>query len=248
MNAVFEMVRSNDRMKELIRPLVNINDQVNVYNEKATNSKSKLKANSLLSQIMTSMNDIIRDQVREQTCVTLRPDLQRYVDDIRDFYEKERLANGHDVNGDSDFASISKSTKRDSKPKRSPVDSDNTEQHFDYEAFSRSCNHVSINEKYALIIGLMELYERLTDSDRLSVVVQKRYLDDHLHLLDELEMFVHRTKSANRVKKKVREEQRSGRFEKLVRTAETIRKNSMINDEETVWSGFDTDYETNFGD
>lgn len=255
-SAVFEMVRSNDRMKEIIRPLVNINDNVPVFNEKSQNARSKLKANGLLSQIMTSMNDIIRDQVREQTCVTLRPDLQRYVDDIRDFYEQERIDNGHgkdDADVDDVYAigsnSHSKTPKRNSKPKRQAIDTDvTTSEHFDYDTFTRICNHVTINEKYALIIGLLEQYERLGDSDRLQVIVQKRYLEDHLHLLDELEMFVHRQNAAKRFKKDAREEKRSGRFEKLVRTAETIRKNAMIVDDDDAWVGFDTEHETNFDD
>lgn len=246
-NAVFEMVRSNEQLAKHIRPLININDKVVVFEREgdAKKSQAKLKANGLMTQIMASMNDIIREQVNEQTCVELRPDLQRYVDDIRAFYEQQKLLDRE--SSASDYESVPPRAavpKRHAKHKRSSF-----REHFDRQRFARSCNHETIHEKYVIIVGLLDQFERLSRPEQTRVVVQKRYLDNHLQLLDELESFVKRLLSSDaeafdetRVKKDVIDGRSSGRFNKLVRTVEVMRKNTLLDNDEDEANGFDNEY------
>lgn len=240
-SAAFEMIRSNERMKHHIRPLININNKVKIFNPATKQYQSKLKANGLVNQIMASMNDIIRDQVNDQTCVTLRPDLQRYVDDIREFYAEERLSTGREAGDDYNELASFTPQRRHSKYKRSPQ----RPRRFDRNAFARSCNRNTIHEKYFVIIGLLEQFEQLDRSDQQRVIVQKHYLEDHLQLLDELEAFVKSTREVVaepktnddeeiRAKKNAALEMPSEQFDKLVRMVEHMRHNAMLSDGDDV--------------
>lgn len=249
-NAAFEMIRSNENMKHHIRPQININDKVTVFNPATKQFQSKLKANGLVTQIMASMNDIIRDQVNDQTCVTLRPDLQHYVDDIREFYAQERLALGRGDADDYDETGSFTHSQRHMKYKRSL-----RPRRFDRDSFARICNRNTIHEKYFVIIGLLEQYEQLDQSDQQRVLVQKHYLDDHLQLLDELAAFVQSTRELTgtktddevRTKKNAALETPSGQFNKLARMVELMRHNAMLSDAEDEANAFDKEYEAFVG-
>lgn len=249
-NAAFEMIRSNEKMKQHIRPLININDKVKVFNPATKQFQSKLKANGLVTQIMASMNDIIRDQVNDQTCVTLRPDLQRYVDDIREFYTQERLAQGRSEGDDYDETASFTQQRRHNKYKRSL-----RPRRYDRNSFARNCNRNTIHEKYFVIIGLLEQFEQLDQSDQQRVIVQKHYLEDHLQLLDELEAFVQSnrgvagTQSGDevRTKKNAALETPSGQFNKLARMVELMRHSAMLSDAEDEANEFDKEYEAFVG-
>lgn len=196
-------------------------------------NKGFTNANDMLKKIITSMNAIIRNQVNERTCVQLRPDLQRFVDNIIEFRSLQQQRQSPSPTDVPESIGLERYTS--SKFKRS-VHFRKAHQFPDDRRPFVVCTSQEIREKFRTISGLTRAFERMTASNRLRATDWNVYVQRHLRQLDDLQSFVRdrRQTEANpgrhigASKRQLYDEQTSGKYEVLVRTAEFIRKNALL--------------------
>ena len=176
----------------------------------------------MLSEIMATITKLIEDQVNKNTCIKLSPHLQEFYDKIISVNRNLEEAEPNDYDN-SPVLTNRRRIKRN-------------------DIFMKT----EINAHYELLQNLMEDFDKLSPSEQMQIYYIKTLLKNHILLLDAMEstsnQFIRKTRSSskdytdlNRYQKygldtDVENKERfvSGKFEKLIKTAELIRKNSLF--------------------
>lgn len=109
------LVESNDILKHHIKPHLS---EAKYTKLKDSSKQSSMKINGLMSNLVSSLNELVDDQVRMRSCIQLTPEL-------KDFYKKlmgrgfdEEKPSDNRVDDDDEGERYEKSVERFLTPKR----------------------------------------------------------------------------------------------------------------------------------
>lgn len=177
-------------------------------------SKSKEKAEKMVKKLMSSITDLIDEQITHQTCITLPADLQS-------FYEKVLYVRS--IN--SKVNNMRKQEKSNADPNKNST-----------KRFARSTIPESdIHEKYKTVGKLLKQFGHLTLKDQVKIFDIKEFLQNHMQLLDDLKTvnseFVRKSRSVDNKSKLVVEKGASGQISRqyanLLKTTKLIKATSL---------------------
>lgn len=248
--AKWKLSKSNLIKREITRQDKNqkntINDMISgqLSNEFIQAVHELVNTNEHLRNNLASSLNLAEDQQQEypglkklqthnQICVVLRPELQRFYEQIRSFNEKKSFIEEYSIGG---------------KVKQ---------HHSRRNRVVRSCSKNRIHESYRVINRLLDSYGKMNSNNQKLTYDVSILLRQHLQMLDELVRFVNvtnRKRTLRKVRSTIRDDydtpnryqqdwmdsnsgvfdKVSGKYSKLVKAAEFIRKNSLFDSTEEI--------------
>lgn len=202
--AVHELVNTNEHLRKYIAPSLN-----------------------LAQGHQQEYPDLKNLKTHNQICIVLRPELQRYYEQLRSFNERKSFVEEDSIGGHTN------------------------KHHSQRNRFVRSCSKNQIHESYGVINKLLDSYGKMKSSNQKLSYDVSILLHQHLQMLDEIVRFenvANRKRRSRNVRSTIRDDYNtpnryqqdwmdfnsgssnkvSGKYSKLVKAAEFIRKNSLF--------------------
>lgn len=127
--------------------------------------KSKQKTEKMVKKLMSSITDLIEEQITHQTCISLPSDLQSFYDKV--IYVR----------------SINSRVKSMRKPNKDIADVNTNST----KRFARSTVPESdLHQKYKTVGKLLKQFSHLKLRDQVKIFDIKQFLQNHMQLLDDL--------------------------------------------------------------
>lgn len=175
--------------------------------------KSKEKTEKMVKKLMSSITDLIDEQITHQTCISLPPDLQSFYDKVLYVRSMNARVNNMRKQEKTNVTPSKNSTKR----------------------FVRSTIPDSdIHEKYKTVGKLLKQFGHLKLKDQVKMFDVKEFLQNHMQLLDDLKAlnseFVRKSRSVDSKNKLELEKggrQISRQYANLLKTTKLIKATSL---------------------
>ncbi|XP_037038244.1 GATA zinc finger domain-containing protein 14-like [Bradysia coprophila] len=211
--AVFQLVKENSRLNKAIGSKLDMKILDNLELNSINLFKSKEKTEKMVKKLMTSITDLIDEQITHQTCISLPPDLQSFYDKVLYVRSINSRVNNMRILEKTNAVPNKNSTKR----------------------FARSTIPESdIHEKYKTVGKLLKQFGHLKLRDQVKIFDIKEFLQNHMQLLDDLKTlnseFVRKSRSVDSKNKLDLEKgarQISRQYANLLKTTKLIKATSL---------------------
>lgn len=237
--AVLKLVHDNENLRTHIAPVLKQRkeDCSSTDNKQSGEGKDKDKDDKI-DNLVFKLSALIDSEVRRKTCIQLKPDLKKFMEDMMKQNCKGK-PNKKDEDDDDDEEDDDEGGEDGggSRKRRSLV-SDFILIDYCYEFLfliyfiSFQADHQEIKEKYRVLTELLQEYNKLPYEEQEKIAQIKEYIQNHVNLLDELEINSNYLENYYRIKREIivtsdadLKAALTDKFRKLQETATFIQEN-----------------------